>query len=147
MICSWWPFFKFKILFLFYVESPSWPCLRMSRVARPFSKLLTFTFLLGIWKGSYNRQIDDYYQSSSLPMAAVETRWRNAACLMFLTGPFRFSKAPQKISNPLVVSKSPFIRNKCEQRSEPSILFAKRHSKAGFMVYISLIIASLIIPC
>ena len=65
---------------------------------------------------------------------AVKTPWRNAACLMFMTGPFRFSRPPQRLTEPLSVGHSPFIQYDCPGNPQPELLFVKRHSKSGFMV-------------
>ena len=66
--------------------------------------------------------------------AAVKTPWRNAACLMFLTGPFGYCKQPLPIENPLSVSQGPFLKYTSKEEPEPEILFVQRHSKSGFMV-------------
>lgn len=63
---------------------------------------------------------------------SVKLPWRNAACLMFMTGPFRYTKQPQIIMNPLSISRSPFIS--MDSPDEPELLYVQRHSKSGFMV-------------
>ena len=70
--------------------------------------------------------------------ASVKVPWRNAACLMFMTGPFRYCRNPQRATKPTSIGLSPFIEYhpsvKGEHHPEQDILFVKRHSKSGFMV-------------
>ena len=69
-------------------------------------------------------------------MASVKTSWRNAASLMFLTGPFKYTKQPQKLTKPLSISRAPFIQytSPNSEQHQAELLFVQRHSKSGFMV-------------
>ena len=64
----------------------------------------------------------------------VKNPWRNAACLLLLTGPFRYSRPAQRLSKPLAVGYSPYLEYKCSGTPQPEVLFVKRHPQVNFMV-------------
>ncbi len=64
-------------------------------------------------------------------MAAIASSgWRNSACVMMLSGPFRYCREPQA-----TLGKKPFLEYTSELREQPEIVFVKRHSQSGFMVH------------
>ena len=78
-------------------------------------------------------------------MEGVKQTWRNAACLLFLTGPFRYSPRNAGPMRALLEShtkgKSPPTTNFLEMcstsspaREDMEMVFVQRHSKSGFMV-------------
>ena len=79
-------------------------------------------------------EIGDHAHTNMMA-TAVKTPWRTAACLMFLTGPFRYIKQPQKLTKPLAIGHAPFLQYKSPEQSgeQPQLLFVRRHSKSGFM--------------
>lgn len=77
-------------------------------------------------------------------MEGVKTAWRNAACLLFFTGPVKYSlQSASSVRHSLEAYKSGrslqppitnFLKLTSEPRDDMEMVFVQRHSKSGFMV-------------
>ena len=63
-------------------------------------------------------------------MQGVKTAWRNSACLMLLSGPFKYRKPRGDELKGL----PNFLEMSEHEGEKLELLFVQRHVKAGFMV-------------
>ena len=71
------------------------------------------------------------------PASKIRTVWRNSACLMLVTGPFRYKKSnldPQTVLEKHALPDYLEIIDHTEPAVDKELLFVRRHAKSGFMV-------------